>query len=407
MPDILIVGGGFAGTWAAAGAARLLRAHGAAHTVALLTPGQDLVIRPRLYQADPAAYRVPLDRVLGPIGVRRIAASATGIDTTRRRVVADGPGGRAEYPYERLVLATGSVLVRPDLPGAGLLHDVDTMEAAVALEEHLHALPEAPEGPGRFTAVVIGAGFTGLEIAAELAGRLRAVAAPHGRADEVEVVLVERDEAVGRGLGEAARPVIEGALDELGVARRLGITVTRVDEGAVHLSDGTAIPARTAVWTAGVRADGLTAQVPAARDELGRLAVDEWLRVRGVPEVYAAGDTAAAPAEDGHTVTQSCQHATPLGKTAGHNAAADLLGLDRAPFAPDPYVTCLDLGGAGAVLTKGFDRVLNDLPAAEAKARKRAINESWIYPPVDDAEEILRAADHRVSQRRPVPAPAG
>ncbi|WP_030623639.1 NAD(P)/FAD-dependent oxidoreductase [Streptomyces sclerotialus] len=407
MPDILIVGGGFAGMWAATGAARLLRTHDASATVTLLSPGPDLVIRPRLYEADPAAYRVPLDRVLGPVGVRRIEATATGIDTARRRVTAEGPGGRTELPYERLVLATGSALVRPRFPGAGLLHDVDTMDAAVALEEHLRALPDAPEGPGRFTAVVVGAGFTGVEIATELAGRLRAVAAPYGRADEVEVVLVERDEVVGRGLGEAARPVIERALDELGVVRRLGVTVARVDEGAVHLSDGAAVPARTAVWTAGVRASGLTAQLPAARDELGRLAVDEWLRVRGVPEVYAAGDTAAAPAEDGHTVTQSCQHATPQGKYAGHNAAADLLGLERAPFTTDPYVTCLDLGGAGAVLTSGWDRALREVPVAYAKARKRAINESWIYPPVDDAEEILRRADFRVGQRRPMPEPTG
>ncbi|MFI9027183.1 hypothetical protein [Streptomyces sp. NPDC053560] len=129
--------------------------------------------------------------------------------------------------------------------------------------------------------------------------------------------------------------------------------------------------------------------------------------MRGVPEVYAAGDTAAAPAEDGRTVTQSCRHATPQGKFAGHHAAADLLGPDREPFLTDPYVTCLDPGGAGAVLTKGFDRALNDTPVAEAKARKHAINETWIYPPVEDAEEILRAADHRVSRRGPVPAPAG
>ncbi|MEU7483563.1 FAD-dependent oxidoreductase [Streptomyces sp. NPDC042319] len=407
MSDILIVGGGFAGTWAAAGAARLLRAHDAATTVTLLAPGPDLVIRPRLYEADPAAYRVPLDRVLGPIGVQRVAAAATGIDTGRRTVTAEGADGRTEHRYERLVLATGSALVRPRLPGAELLHDVDTMAAAVALEEHLQALPEAPEGPGRFTAVVVGAGFTGVEIAAELVGRLRAAAAPHGLADEVEVVLVERDEVVGRGLGAPARPVIERALDGLGVVRRLGVTVERVDQRAVHLSDGSTVPARTAVWTAGVRADGLTGQIPAARDELGRLAVDEWLRVRGVPEVYAAGDTAAAPAEDGHTVTQSCQHATPQGKYAGHNAAADLLGLDREPFTTDPYVTCLDLGGAGAVLTSGWDRALREAPAAYAKARKRAINETWIYPPVDDAEEILRRADFRVGQRRPAPEPTG
>lgn len=88
------------------------------------------------------------------------------------------------------------------------------------LEEHLRSLPEAPDGPGRWTAVVVGAGFTGLEIATELVGRLRAKAAPYGAADEVRVVLVERAQVIGEGLGAAARPVITEALDELDIERR-------------------------------------------------------------------------------------------------------------------------------------------------------------------------------------------
>lgn len=409
MFDVLVLGGGFAGLWSAAAATRLLRAQETAparHSVALLTPGPDLVLRPRLYQADPARMRVPLDRVLGPVGVARIAATATTVDTTRRRVTATAAdGSRSEVAYRRLVLATGSALARPELPGAALLHDIDTLPAAVRLEEHLRALPEAPGGPGRWTAVVVGAGFTGLEIATELVGRLRARAAGCGAADEVRVVLVERAAAVGEGLGAAARPVIARALDELGVERRPATTVIALDERAVHLSDGSSLPARTAVWTAGMRASELTAQIPAPRDELGRLAVDAGLRVRGIEGVYAAGDTAAAAAEDGHTVLQSCQHATPLGKVAGHNAAADLLGLPAVDFVPDPYSTCLDLGAAGAVATVGWERALREGPEGFAKELKRAINETWISPPVDP-KELLRRADHRVSQRRTAPSPA-
>ncbi|MFJ5796848.1 NAD(P)/FAD-dependent oxidoreductase [Streptomyces decoyicus] len=410
MFDVLVLGGGFAGLWSAAAATRLLHAKEAGpvgHSVALLTPHPDLVLRPRLYEPDPARLRVPLDRVLGPVGVRRIAATATAVDTVRREVTATAPDGtRDVVAYRRLVLATGSAVVRPELPGAALLHDIDTLPAAVRLADHLRALPEAPDGPGRWTAVVVGAGFTGLEIATELVGRLRALAAPCGAADEVRVVLVERAEVVGAGLGTAARPVITRALDELGVERRLGTTVTRLDERAVHLADGSTLAARTAVWTAGMRASALTAQIPAPRDGLGRLAVDGTLRVRGVEGVYAAGDTAAAAAEGGHTVLQSCQHATPLGKVAGHNAAAGLLGLPPAEFAPDPYRTCLDLGAAGAVSTIGWNRTLREGPEGFAKELKRAINETWISPPVDDPQELLRRADHRVGVRQPVPPPA-
>jgi len=76
--------------------------------------------------------------------------------------------------------------------------------------------------------------------------------------------------------------------------------------------------------------------------------------VVGVPDVYAAGDTAAALAEPGDVVIQSCQHGVPQGKFAGQNVAADVLGLPQVVFAPDPCVTCLALGSHGAVLTAGW-----------------------------------------------------
>lgn len=139
-----------------------------------------------------------------------------------------------------------------------------------------------------------------------------------------------------------------------------------------------------------------TEQIPGVRDKIGRLEVDEYLRVRGVPDVYAAGDTAAATAEAGHTVMQSCQHAVPQGKLVGANVAADLLGRPLAAFAPDPYVTCLDLGSYGAVLTTGWDRQVVQT-GAEAKQLKGSINSEWIYPPVDDAELILSHADYHTT----------
>ena len=340
--------------------------------------------------------RVSLDRVLGPIGVRRVAATVTEIDAARYVVRAVGRDGSViELPYERLVLATGSRVVRPGLPGAEYMFDVDSMPGAAALHAHLARLGDGDDGAngaGRFTAVVVGAGFTGLEVATELADRLRDVAG--GRA--VRVVLVERADEVGPELGTGPRPHILEALAETGVELRLAARVSAVDQDGATLADGTHIPAWTVIWTAGMRASVLTEQVPGERDDHGRLRVDEYLRVVGVPGVYAAGDTAAALAEPGHVVMQSCQHAVPQGKHVGVNVAADLRGLSAVPFAPDPYVTCLDLGAYGAVLTTGWDREVAQT-REEAKNLKRSINSQWIYPPVDDAELILRHADHRTT----------
>ncbi|MFE9256714.1 NAD(P)/FAD-dependent oxidoreductase [Streptomyces sp. NPDC006879] len=403
-PRLVVVGGGFAGVWAAAAAARLRARTGAPLTVTLVSPGPDLVLRPRLYEAQPHKLRLPLARILGPVGVRLAAATVTGVDTAARRLTATGRDGAATaFGYDRLVLATGSALARPPaLPGADLLHDVDTMDSALALDARLRALPALPAGGGRFTAVVVGSGFTGLEVATELVGRLRALAAPHGCAEEVRVVLVERADVLGPGLGPGPRPVIEAALGELRVETRLDTCVQEVTSTAAVLSDGTRIDTRCVVWTGGVRANALTEQVPAERDQSGRLVTDAWLRVPSVPEVYAAGDTAAAALKDGRTTLPSCQHAIPLGKHAGHNAAADLLGQPRVAFAPGPYVTCLDLGAAGAVSTTGWERTVR-LRGAAAKVQKRLITERWIVPPLDHPAELLRQADHRWRTRREDP----
>lgn len=395
MRDILVIGGGFAGVWSAAGAVRAARAAGAAGEdlrITLISGGDDLVIRPRLYEDDPESMRVSLDRVLGPIGVRRVVGTVTGIDTRTRTVRAVGRAGDGlELSYDKLVLAAGSRLVRPDFPGAEHVFDIDTLSSAAAFDHHLRRLSERTTPAGRYTVVVVGAGFTGLEISTHLCGRLHAIADAHGAAEEVRIVLVDRSDVVGPELGEGPRPYIDSVVDELKIERRLGRTVASATATEVMLSDGEVVPTATVVWTAGMAASPLTAQIPGERDRLGRLTVDAYMRVNGVPDVYAAGDTAAAVAEEGHLTVQSCQHAQPMGKFAGHNVAADLLGTAPLSFAPDPYGTCLDLGPAGAVTTQGWDRTIV-MTRQEAKTVKREINTTYIYPALDDPEQILAQA---------------
>lgn len=394
--NILVIGGGFAGVWSAAAAARVARDNGtdgARPQITLVSDSDEMVIRPRLYERDPGQMSVSLDRVLKPIGVDRIHARVEGIDTMTREVIVTGADGEPRVlRYDRLVLAAGSQVLKPNLPGREFLFDVDTITAADALEQHVRALPEQASTEGTFSAVIIGAGFTGLEVATELMGRLRELAdATNARA---RVVLVDRADAVGPQLGAGPRPYITSALEELGIEVRLGATVSEVTDAQVRLDDGEIIAASTTIWTVGMLASPLTQLIPGARDAIGRLIVDENLRVPTAPDVYAAGDTAAALVEDGHFAMQSCQYATPSGKFAGHNVAADLLGLEPVAFAPNPYVTCLDLGPAGAVLTTGWNREIQ-ATGSDAKALKHRINTEWIYPPIDDEETILEQADYR------------
>ncbi|ROZ64395.1 dehydrogenase [Kocuria soli] len=393
MSRVVVIGGGFAGVWTAAGVTRLAESEGTGEPVhvTVVAPNDDMVIRPRLYEDNPETMRVALDRVLGPIDVDRIAATVTGIDTDAHTVTAlDREGRHIELPYDRLVMAAGSSLVRPQIPGAEHLFDVDTMPSAARLHSHINRLDTFQGHPGQFTAVVVGGGFTGLEVATELPSRLERVAG----GQPVRVILVDRAEELAAPLGEGPRTTIAAALERHGVEVRQAASVESVTADGVVLTDGEAIPAATVIWTAGMKASALTEQIPAEKDRLGRLSVDRNLKVVGVPDVYATGDCAAAQADPDHLAMQACQHAVPLGKHAGYNVAADLLGLEPVEFAPDQYVTCLDLGPGDAVFTTGWDRQVQ-MTGQEAKTLKSQINTEWIYPPVDDRAAILDLADHR------------
>src|SRR5262249_30155208 len=143
---------------------------------------------------------------------------------------------------------------------------------------------------------------------------------------ERRVVLVDPNPVVGATIGEHARPVICEALAALGIETRLGTKVTSADSLGVTLASGEVIPAQTIVWCAGMRASPLMAMVPGTRDQLGRVNVDDFMRVSGLPHVFAAGDVASSLVDGVHPTVMSCQFARPMGRFAGHNAVADLFG---------------------------------------------------------------------------------
>lgn len=394
--EIVVLGGGFAGLWSAAGAARKLdelQCDPEQVKITLVNRDGFHNIRVRNYEADLTPVRVPLDDVLEPIGVRRVEGDVTGIDSAAQNVTLRQGTRSQTLHYDRLVLALGSQLARPNLPGlAEFAFDVDTYAGAARLNAHLRTLPHRPDSTGRFTVVVIGAGLTGIEAASEMPGKLRAVLANIQTPQSFRVILADHKPYVGSDMGESARPVIEEALASLGIETRLGIEVAVVDREGVVLKTGEFIPAATTVWCAGLRANPLTEQLSVERDRFGRVAVDEFMRVRGVPNVFAAGDCAWAMMDTTHASVMSCQHGRPMGRFAGHNVVCDLMGLPMLPLHIDWYVTVLDLGPWGAVYTEGWDRRLVT-QGNKAKQTKQTINCQRIYPPLNrDRAAILAAA---------------
>jgi NADH dehydrogenase len=395
MKRIVIVGAGFAGMWSALSAARLLdqeRVSGSEIEIVVVAPKPELVMRPRLYETNPQLMSAQLLPLFKATGIRYIRGIVDKVDTGAQTTEIVSPSGeRSRLSYDRLILASGSQLYRPEVPGLkehGF--SIDQIDEAVELEAHLRHLADRPDTAGRNTVAIVGGGFTGIEIACEMPARLREIL---GDTAKVRVIVIERAHQIGPELGAGPRPVIEEALSSQGVELRLGTSVQSIDPDGLVTTAGEKLDAQTVIWTAGMRASPLTSQIPGERDPLGRIRVDENLRVPTVPSVFMAGDTGcAATDKNNHYTLMSCQHALLLGRSAGNNAAGDLLGLPNVPYVQEDYGTTLDLGPWGAVRTNGWDRVVQ-LAGADAKMVKRFINSKLIYPPRPNREEAFAAAN--------------
>jgi len=368
---ILIVGGGFAGVAAAMAASSAAAVRGALVDVEVVNATEWMTLRPRLYESDLSATRVHLPDLLAERGVA-LRVGTVEVMAPAAGMVSLGDG--TCISFDRLVLAAGSRLRAPDLGDrVDLVHDVDTYEAALALQTHLRVVATASE---RVEVLVVGAGLTGLEVATELADRLPRQTGR--RAEDIHVTLVDCSSSLDQLVGAQPADIVAAALLAARVDLVLGRRLVAVDGDGAVLDDGSRLGCSTVVWTSGLSPSPLTDQLSGERDASGRIRVDEFLRAPGHPNVFIAGDVAAAPTGDGRTTVMSCQHAMPMDAVAGRNAVRSLTGDPLSAFLPSPYVTCIDLGASGGLLTSGWDRE-PVFTGAEGKAVKRSIME-MIHP---------------------------
>lgn len=191
MPDILVLASGFAGIWAALTAARENIVNAGGLSVALVTRDPFLTVRPRLYEAGPEHLRAPLLPVLEPVDVALVTGQAERIDPQARTVTLIGTDGRSSaIPWCRLIVATGSIAAMPPIHGLETHgFTIDDHKAAMKLDVHMRRLLETPESGSALTFAILGAGFTGIELACEMRDRI-AVHAGEQRAQDARIVLL-------------------------------------------------------------------------------------------------------------------------------------------------------------------------------------------------------------------------
>ena len=369
MPNILIAGGGFAGVWAAMAAAATRHRQDANNmTITLVSKDPHLCIRPRLYEGARPEMLVPLQPLFEAIDVGFELAQVSEVTPTGLRTELG-----VTMEHDRMILATGSHVAIPAVPGArehGFI--VDTYEQTAHLDAHLSKLDD--HTPEAFAFVVVGASFSGLEIATSLRDRFGSKAV---------IYLIDQQKVAGQSLGESLTHEIKSALERADIQFLGGESVTSVTADRLVLRSGKEIGAQTTIFATGLRPSPLVTQIGVPAID-GRLKLDQNLRVVGETGLFAAGDVGIAAADDAHMTLMSCQHAMPMGVVAGQNAALDLLGRDLKHYAQPDYATCLSLGESNAIFTQGWNRTIA-MSGTEGAAMKAQINETWIYPPSPDA----------------------
>jgi NADH dehydrogenase len=355
-PRVVIVGAGFAGFHAARG----LQRHAPDAELVLINPTDYFLYLPLLPEVaagllEPRRICVSLPAHLP--GVRLLLGSVDRIDLDAHRVRwTDRDQQAQEVPFDRLVLAAGSVNKLLPIPGvAEYAHGFRGISEALYLRDHITrqleiaATTDDPaERDALCTFVVVGAGYTGTEVAAQgqlLTARL-ARQLPALREQRMRWLLIDVAERLLPELNKHLSRTAERVLRQRGVEVRTGQSIEEAGADCLRLTTGEEVATRSLIWCVGVRPDPLVDGLSLPTSG-GRLEVDATLAVPGQPHVFACGDCAAVPdlTRPGSITGMTAQHAQRQGSHAARNVAASLAGGELTPYRHRDLGFLVDLGG--------------------------------------------------------------
>ncbi|MER5886006.1 NAD(P)/FAD-dependent oxidoreductase [Streptomyces sp. NPDC001941] len=384
---ILVVGGGYVGMYTALRLQKLLKPElrSGAVEIVVVTPDPYMTYQPFLPEAaagsiSPRHVVVPLRRVLDRcrvvVGEVRSVDHAKRTATLTTLATEEEGTGAVEMTYGELVVAPGSVSRTLPVPGlADYGIGFKTVEEAIGLRNHVIEqldIASSTRDPAirdaALTFVFVGGGYAGVEALGELEDMARYTAGYYHniRAEDLKWVLVE---ASGRILPEVGEEMGKYAIRELrsrNIDVRLETRLESCEDRVAVLSDGTRLPTRTVVWTAGVKPAPVLAATDLPLNERGRLKCTAELAVDGVAHAWAAGDAAAVPdvtaGEPGKECAPNAQHAVRQAKVLAENIAASLRGQPVKRYA-HKYVGSVASLGLHKGVAHVYGRKLKGYPA--------------------------------------------
>ncbi|MFF0429883.1 NAD(P)/FAD-dependent oxidoreductase [Streptomyces sp. NPDC004520] len=384
---ILVVGGGYVGMYTALRLQRQLGAELRAGTaeIVVVTPEPYMTYQPFLPEAaagsiSPRHVVVPLRRVLDRcrvlIGEVRSVDHAKRTATLSTLATEEEGTGAVEMTYDELVIAPGSVSRTLPVPGLAD-HGIGfkTVEEAIGLRNHVIEqmdIASSTRDPAirdaALTFVFVGGGYAGVEALAELEDMARYTARYYHnvKPEDLRWVLVEASDRILPEVGEDMGRYAIRELRGRNVDVRLETRLESCEDRVAVLSDGTRLPTRTVVWTAGVKPAPVLAATDLPLNERGRLRCTAQLAVDGVTHAWAAGDAAAVPDvtsdEPGKECAPNAQHAVRQAKVLAENIAASLRGQPLKEYA-HAYVGSVASLGLHKGVAHVYGRKLKGYPA--------------------------------------------
>lgn len=342
----LILGAGYAGLAAATkmkptpGLEALLIEQNAYHT-----------FETRLHEA--AAHNTPVTLPLAPLlrgtGVHLEQASVESVNVDAREVTLKD--GRV-LTYDSLVVGLGSVTNFYRIPG--LAEHATELKQLSDADEIFNFVNRAysSDYAGHRDIVVGGAGLSGVELVTELAQRAEMLSRERGLAP-FQIYLVEAGPKILPVIDDPLRQKAENTLREYGIHILVGHRLMSATADSVtvqtHEGEQKVIPAGKIIWTGGIQARNIVQGERLEKGPGGRIAVDEFLRARGYPDVFVIGDMGLALNQDGKPVPTTAQHAGQQGRLTGKNLIRLARDQELQPYEPTTLGEFVSLGGLMAV----------------------------------------------------------
>ena len=357
---IVVLGGGFGGVTTARHLERRLRGRRDIE-ITLVSRENFFVLTPLLFES--CSGRLELRHCAQPIRAavrptRFIEATVDHVDVDRRTVRAvSSEGAGYDLPYDHLVVALGASTNERLIPGSSNAFTFKTMADALVLRNHVieqferaDATSESTTRRGCLTIVVIGGGLVGVELLGELTAFVQDVLRfyPRIRRDEIRFLLFEAGTRVLPEIDEKLAAVAADVLRRRGAEVYVSTAVQSIEPGRVRVGNAM-IDAGTIVLTAGIVPSVVASEISVMHDQRGRIAVDETMRSRSHPNVWALGDCAAIPGPDGRPYPALAQHAVREARHLARNIEAAIEGRVPTPFVFHPLGTMASLGHTRAV----------------------------------------------------------